>query len=197
LKDNKTVVKEWLKDTKPKPFVLSSTSGIMTKTPVSNPVSNPIVPSRAEKSSNSSISLNSLSQENVSFIGLEKTKNREAQTSEPKNAGSKVNFIIASANESIYSVSQRYNLSVSEIFDYNPFLSLRKMKPGDKIFLINKDSIPSLQAMDIDPFHTKGPVSKVYLQTKDYSYGNSTGPSNANDSLLFKRGNIPPAVKNK
>jgi len=109
------------------------------------------------------------------------------------NYRSKASYIIASSSESIYTVSQRYNLSVSEIFDYNPFLSLRKMKAGDKIYLVNKDSVNSLQAYDVDPYHTKGPVSKVYLQTKDYTYGNTNSPS---DSLSSKRPNTSNGVKN-
>lgn len=115
----------------------------------------------------------------------------------PAHSNSRVNFVIASDNETIYTVSQRFNLSISEIFDYNPYLMIRNMKPGDKVFLVNKDSIPSLEAMGVDPYHTKGQVSKIYLKTKDYSYGDTPSPNNPSDSLNAKSRINTPFIKKK
>jgi len=120
---------------------------------------------------------------------------RDSKESENKDQigipAQKKNYIIASPGESIFTVSERYNLSVSEIFDYNPFLIQRKMKAGDKIIIGILDN-PSSQVYAIDPYHTKGPVSKVYLQTKDLSFGNIPSGS-AQDSINLRRSHsIPP-----
>ena len=93
--------------------------------------------------------------------------------------------------ETLYSLSKKLSISIEKLLANNTFIQNQKIKVGDQLQINRKISSVDSNMNGIDPLHPKGPIAKIYLETKGYVFGSSL-PKSSNDSTNSKIFNSAP-----